>query len=279
MMVGLDVWAPDQIDAARVDDDEAGARAKALLEAGGEDGMGVGRVGPDDNDHVGLVDRLKVLRAGRSPVCLRKSEAGRRVADAGAGVDIVVAEAHAHELLDQKHLFVRAARGADRADKIAPVPSPNAPEFARRTGERLVPRDLPPRILDPRADHRLENPVLVRGVAIGEAALDAGMAFVGLARLLGDHTQDFVALQFRLEGAADATIGAGRDHGALGRSLVDHRLFIERRRRAGLHAGAAGDALGRQEIDPSGRDCRAEAAAENRQSKGSLHFRAGAHAA
>ena len=75
------------------------------------------------------------------------------------------------------------------------------------------------------------------------------MALVGLAGLVGDHAHDFVALQLRLERAADAAIGAGRHHRALRRSHFDDRLFVERRGRAGLHAGAAGDAFGRQEID------------------------------
>ena len=249
MIVGLDVRALDQIDAARIDDDETGAGAQALLEARGKDRMGVGRIGADHDHDVRLFDRLEILRAGRGAVGLRQPEAGRRVADARAGVDIVVAEPGANHLLNQEHFLVGAARGADRADRVAPVLRLNAPEFVRRIGDRVVPRDFAPRVLDPLADHRLENAVLVGGVAVGEPALDAGMALVGLAGLVGDHAQDFVALELRLEGAADAAIGAGRHHRALRRSLFDDRLFVERRGRAGLHAGAAGDAFGRQEID------------------------------
>ena len=66
------------------------------------------------------------------------------------------------------------------------------------------------------ADHRLGDAVLVGGVAPGEAALDAGMAVVGLAVLVGHHAHDRVALHLRLEGAADAAIGAGRDDAVLG---------------------------------------------------------------
>ena len=56
MMVGLDVRAPHQIDAARVDDDEAGAGAQTFLEAGGEHRMGVGRIGADHDHDVRLRD-------------------------------------------------------------------------------------------------------------------------------------------------------------------------------------------------------------------------------
>ena len=54
MIVGLDVRALDQIDAARIDDDEAGAGAQALLQARGEDRMGVGRIGADHDHDVRL---------------------------------------------------------------------------------------------------------------------------------------------------------------------------------------------------------------------------------
>ena len=65
MIVRLDMRASDEIDAARIDDDELRARAQALLQARGEDRMRVGRIGADDDDDVGLVDRLEILRAGR----------------------------------------------------------------------------------------------------------------------------------------------------------------------------------------------------------------------
>ena len=65
MMVGLDVRAPDEIDAARIDDDEPRAGAQALLQARGEHRMGVGRIGADHEHDVRLVDRLEILRAGR----------------------------------------------------------------------------------------------------------------------------------------------------------------------------------------------------------------------
>ena len=39
--------------------------AQPLLHARGEDRMGVGRIGADDQDDVGLLDRIEVLRAGR----------------------------------------------------------------------------------------------------------------------------------------------------------------------------------------------------------------------
>ncbi len=65
MIVGLDVRAClHEVDAARVDDDELGALTQAPLHARGEDGVGVGRIGADHQDDVGLVDAAEVLGAG-----------------------------------------------------------------------------------------------------------------------------------------------------------------------------------------------------------------------
>ena len=279
MIVRLDVRALDEVDAARIDDDETGAGAQALLQARGEYRMGVGRIGADHDHDIRLFDRLEILRAGGGAEGLRQAEAGRRVANARASVDVVVAEPGANHLLNQEHFLVGAARGADRADRVAPVLPLDAPEFVRRISDRVVPGDFAPRVLDPLADHRLENAVLMRRVAIGEPALDAGMALVGFSGLVGDHAQDFVALELRLERAADAAIGAGRHDRALRRSLFDDRLFVERRGRAGLHAGAAGHAFRRQEIDAACPNFQVEPAAKNGQRECALHLFAGAHAA
>ena len=46
-------------------DDQFGAFAQPLLHARSEHGVGVGRVGADDQHHIGLIDALEVLRAGR----------------------------------------------------------------------------------------------------------------------------------------------------------------------------------------------------------------------
>src|SRR5579872_366777 len=183
------------------------------------------------------------------------------MADPGAGIYIVVAEACADQLLDQVGLFVRAARGRDAADGIPAVLGLDALELTCRMADRLVPADLAPRIGDLGPDHRLGDAVLVGRIAPGEAALDAGMAVVGLATLVRRHAQDLVALHLGLEGAADAAITAGGDHAASGLAGGDHRFLDQGRRRASLDAGPAGDAFGSEEAFVlAGRDVRGEAA-------------------
>ena len=226
------------------------------------------------------VDRVEILRAGRGAVGLAEAVAGRRMADARAGVDVVVEEALAHQLLDEIGLLVGAARRGDAADGAAAVLVLDAAEFVGVWVKRLLPRHFAPRIGDLLADHRVEDAVLVGRIAVGEAALDAGMAAIGLAVLVGHHAHEFLALHFGLERAADAAIGAGRDHRMLGPAHLQHRLFAQRVGRAGLHAGAAGHAFRIDEVfRHAGGNAGLEAAAGDRQREGALHLLAGAHAA
>ncbi len=121
VIVGLDVRRAHEIDAARIGDDQLRALAQAALHLRGEHRMAIGRIRADDHDDVGLHDRIEILRAGRFAERVLESVAGRRMADARAGVDVVVAESGAHELLHEIGFLVRAARRGDAADRIAAV--------------------------------------------------------------------------------------------------------------------------------------------------------------
>ncbi len=243
--------------------------------------MGVGRVGADQQDDVGLLDRLEVLRAGRRAERRVQPEAGRRVADAGTGVDVVVAERGAHHLLHDEHLFVRAARRGDAADR---------PHCRGAPGCRGT---WPPygRSLRPTTRSRHSSSMFSRiigsstrsgcaGVAPGEAALHARVAFVGAAVLVRHHPHDLLALHLGLERAADAAVRARRQHRAARLAQLDDRVLGERGRRADLHAGTARDAVGLDERSVgAGGDTRAEAAALDRERERALHLFAGTHAA
>ena len=281
VIVGLDMGGAHQVDAARIDHDQLRALAQALLHARGEDRMGVGRIGADHQDDISLLDRVEILRAGRGAERLAQAEAGRRMADAGAGIDVVVAEAAADQLLDEIGLLVGAARRGDAADRQPAVLGLQALELGRDPVDRDLPAHLAPGLVDRLADHRLQDALLVVSVAPGEAALDAGMAAIGLAVLVGDHAHQLLAAHLGLEAAADAAIGAGRDHRMLGLADLDQALLRQGRGRAGLHAGAARHAFGAEEIvgERAGRDLGVEAAALDGQREGALHFLAGAHAA
>ena len=278
--VGLDVRRVHQVDAARIDDDQPRPLPQPLLQPRREHRVPLARIGADDHHHIGVLDRLEGLRAGRGAVGLAQAVAGRAVADAGAGVDVVGAEGGADQLLHEVGFLVGAAARRDAADRIAAVGRLDAAELAGGVAQGLVPAHLAPRVGDPVADHRPGQAVLVRRVAPGEAALDAAVALVGLAVLPRRHAHDLRALHLGLERAAHAAVGAGGDDAVLGLAEFDHRLLGQRRGRAGLHAGAAGDALALHErLVHARRDPRLEAAARDRQRERALHLLAGAHAA
>jgi hypothetical protein len=112
-----------QLDPSRVRDDERRSVAQAPLDPRAEDRVGIGGVGADDEDDVGLVDRLEVLGAGRRAERLAEPIPGGGVADPSAGVDVVVAEGGPHHLLDDVDLLVGAPRRGDAADGVEAVRS------------------------------------------------------------------------------------------------------------------------------------------------------------
>ncbi len=91
--VGLDMGRAHDVGAARVDDDQLGALAQALLEARADNRMTIGRIAADDEHHIGIFDGVEILRAGGGAEGGAEAVAGRRVADARAGIDIIIAEA------------------------------------------------------------------------------------------------------------------------------------------------------------------------------------------
>ncbi len=101
-----------------------------------------GRIGADDDDDIGVLDGIEVLRAGGGAIGLAEAIAGRRMADAGAGVDVVVAEAGADQLLHQEGFFIGAARRGDAADGILAVLGLDALELGGGVADGLFPADF-----------------------------------------------------------------------------------------------------------------------------------------
>ena len=202
------------------------------------------------------------------------------MADAGASVDIVVAESGTHQLLDNVDLFVGATRGRDGTDGLAAVLGLNALHFAGRIVQGFVPAHFTPSVVDAGADHRVAHAVRVGGIAPRKTALHAGMAVVGVAIAVRHHANDGVVLGLCLQRATHAAIGAGGRHSS--RRLTHHlqRLLGKRARRAAFHAGAARDALGVDEgFVLAGNDLRTKTTALHRQRERALHFVTSAHAA
>ncbi|OIQ68971.1 hypothetical protein GALL_494310 [mine drainage metagenome] len=277
MVRRLDVRRFHQINPPRINHDQLGALAQPLLQPAREHRVPVRRVRPDQDHHIRLLYRVEILRARAGAKGLAQAVARRRMAHPRAGVGVVVAKHRPRQLLHQICLFVGAARRGDNPDRVRTVLRLQPAQPVRGKPQRLIPRHFPPRIFNPLADHRLQNAVLMVGIAIGKPPLDARVPPVRLAVLVGHHAHQFVAAHFGLERTANPAIGAGRNHRTLRRADLDHRLFGQRRRRAGLHTGTTADAFRRQEIirQRPRRNAAIKATPLDGQCKRSLHLFAG----
>ena len=222
--------------------------------------MVLGRVGADHHDHVGILHLVEGGRHRRRAHAFQQRRHRRGMAQPRAVIDIVGAEAGAHQLLEQIGLFVRAFRRTEAGKSLRALLLADLQEALRRLVERLVPgrlaemrpgirrvdefvRDFRHALL---ADHRLQDALRIVHVIEAEAALHAEPVLVRRTVLAVDVEQ-LVVLDIVGELAADAAIGANRIHllvGIFGADIVgvDERGRHQRAGRAGLHAFAAGDA-------------------------------------
>ena len=163
--------------------------------------------------------------------------------DAGTRIDIVVTEGRPDQLLNDVGFLVGAATRGQTAHRVFAVLRLNSLELRRRVVDRLFPGYFLPRIRDLFADHRLGNAILVRCIAEGKAAFDTRMAMIGVAILVGNHSDHFSTLHFSLEGAAHTAVGTRGHHAVLGLPHFNDRFFHQRRRGACLDTGTARDAF------------------------------------
>ena len=129
--------------AARVHHDQLGAALRGVLEEGRGDRMVFGRVGADDDDDVGILARGERRRHRARADALHQRGDRRGVAEPRAVIDVVAAEAGAHQLLEQIGLLVRPLGRAEPGERRCRRRGRGS---ARKPGggavERLVPARL-----------------------------------------------------------------------------------------------------------------------------------------
>ncbi len=282
--------------AAGVDDDELRAALRRLFEIGGGNGMVLGRIGADDNDHVGVLDLVECRGHRAGADALDQGRDRRSVAEPRAVIDIIVVEARADQFLEQIGLFVGAFGRAEAGDGAVAVGFGDP----RKTAGGEVQRLLPARLKEMRvgirgididalgqsglADEGLHQPLRIGNVIESEPAFDAQAVLIGEA-VAALNEGDLVVLDLVRDLTADAAIGADRVDFAvhfpaavLGDG-IDDRFRHQRAGGTGLHAFPAGDA-GRLphrvvEIEHGPRVDAAEGHADHVVD---LHFAAGTHA-
>ena len=235
-------------------------------------------VGADHHDNVRFAHGIEVLRAGGHAEGAFQTVAGWRVANAGAGVDVVVAERGAHQLLHHPHFLVGAARRGDAADGFATMLGLYGQQSPRRVVDGFLPTRFAPRIGGALADHRARDAFAVVRVPPREPPLHAGVAVVRLAILVRRHAHHLVAFQLGAQRTPDAAVSAGGVDAAIRHPVRHHGFLDERGRGARLHAGAARDAFGIHEGDGAGGHFGSEASPVDGQGEGALHFVARSHA-
>ena len=109
-MVGsFHVRRADQPDRAWINDDEFRSLTQASFHSRGEHRVRVGGIRTDDHDDVRVGYRREVLSSGTCSERLLQAVPRGRVAHARTGIHIVGTEGGSDHLLDDVHLFVRAA--------------------------------------------------------------------------------------------------------------------------------------------------------------------------
>ena len=121
MMLRLNMRGPDKIGAARINHDQLGPLPQPPLHPAGKNRVTIRRICADDEDDVCVLHAVKILRARRRPKGRFQAISRGRVADARAGIDIVIAKARADEFLDEEGFLVGAAGRRDAAQRIAAI--------------------------------------------------------------------------------------------------------------------------------------------------------------
>ena len=268
----------DEFDLAWIDDDHRYALHGALFDLRSGDRVPLGGIGTDDHDAGRVVQILDGVRGGTGAEALLHAEGGRAVADAGAAVDVVVADHRAHEFLHEVVFLIGAAGGGNTGDGLGTVFLADALQVFDDVIVGLVPSGFFEVAVG--ADEWRAEAVAMVVETEGEPALQAGVGVVHLGIRGGLNGKHLVALGGDGEIATDATVGTD---GAGFRGGLD-RLGLEDVRDggswAGLGAGTAGDAgrvleRGVEALDDAG----VEAATVHAEHELALHFVAGADAA
>ena len=283
--------------AARIGDDQGRAARRRLLEIGRRNRVVLRRVGADHEDDVAVPAGGERRGDGAGADAFEQRRDRRGVAQPGAMIDIVRAEAGAHQLLEQVGLLVGALGRAEAGERVRSLVVADAAQAARGALQCLLPARFPEifervrrvhddvgrfrRIVAP--DQRSGQPLRAVGVVEAEAALDAQPLFVGRAVPPVDIEQ-LAVLQIVGDLAADAAIGADALDPVV-RKFGAHAGRVQQvgrhqgAGRAGLHALAAGDAgAGAHRIVHVEHDLRAVAALGHADHIVHLDFAAGPNA-
>ena len=201
--------------------------------------MSFGGVSPHNYNDISISNRRKILSSSRLAKRLLQTVSGWGMTDARAGINVVIAKARSHHLLDEPDLFIGAARRRNRADTFLTVLFLDATKSGGRKRQRFIPTHFLPRLINRVSDHGLGHAVFMRSVTKGKTSFDASVPLVRFTVLPWGHANDFLPTHLCLEAAANTAISAGRSHRMLGNTTLDDTVLGEGRRWASCDTGAA----------------------------------------
>ena len=99
----------DDFNATRIDNDKVSTLSQSFLQARPKYRVRFCGVGSHHNNHVSVGNGSKVLCSSGLTQGLLQTIASWGVADASAGIDVVITKSSPHHFLDQPHFLIRTA--------------------------------------------------------------------------------------------------------------------------------------------------------------------------
>ena len=109
VVIGFHVGRFNQINGARINDDQLRPGPNPLFQATAKNRMGIGGVGPNDQNNIRVHHTVEGLGARRGAQSLVEAISGGAVTNPGAGIHIVIAERRADHFLHHIDLFIGAS--------------------------------------------------------------------------------------------------------------------------------------------------------------------------
>ena len=109
MEIGSHVRRTDDFNPTRINNNEVSTFSQSFFQARPKDGVSLCWVGSHHDYHVSIGNGRKVLCSSRLTQGLLQTVTRWGVANASAGIDVIVTKSGPHHFLDQPHFLIRTA--------------------------------------------------------------------------------------------------------------------------------------------------------------------------
>ena len=239
---GRDVNRPRlarELGAPWIDHDELCPATAGLTNPGADHGVVFRGIRAGDQNRARKLDVVEAVRGGSGAQHGLQGRRARRVAHAGAAVDIVRADGDAREFLREVVLLVRSARRAEHAHRVGSVARDNPTQSIGSGRNGVRPRGVPPpaHVANSGARDAIAGGHEVERVS----AFHAGMTVIGASLEGRARLDDPAVTRAVVQLAADAAVRADRARPGRGRPQSKNAAILQRPGRTRIDAGATRD--------------------------------------